>query len=61
MPFLHVEDALLKARKASSLRLYVIYWFIAHYKLYYKSSYTRVVRVISSMLCNDYLQLSKFP
>jgi len=36
MPFLDVEDALLEARKASSLMQYVIYWFIDGYSFYFK-------------------------
>jgi len=36
MPFLDAEDALLEARKASSLMQYVISWFIDGYDVYFK-------------------------
>ena len=54
MPFLGVEDALLEARKVSSLILYVTYWFLESYKLAFKKRYTPVLRLFNSLRCNDF-------
>jgi len=36
MPFLHVEEPFLDARKAYSIMLFVMCWFIVGYKLCFK-------------------------
>ena len=60
MPFLHVEDALLEARRASFSVLYVTFWFVVSYKLTFKQSYIPFVRIFISHLCNDFLPRYKF-
>ena len=54
MPFLHVEDALLEARRASFLITHIIFWFIEYYKLTFKQSYTPFMSTLTSTLCNDF-------
>ena len=44
MPFLGVEDALLEARKVSSLMLYVTYWFLVGYKFDNRRRYALIER-----------------
>ena len=52
MPFLHVEDALLEARRACSQTLFVTNWFIVSYKHVINRHYTRLLRVFNVVLCN---------
>ena len=54
MPFLQVKDALLEARRASSLMLCVMGWFVVGYKVGYWRCYTPVLKMITLMLCNDF-------
>ena len=55
MPFLGVEDALLEARKASSLTQFVTYWFLVGYKAGSRECYALVERMIGLLLCKDIL------
>ena len=55
MPFLGVEDALLEARKASSLTQLVTYWFLVGYKVGVRECYALVERMIGLLLCKDIL------
>ena len=54
MPFLHAEDALLEARRASSTTLFVIAWFVDCYECDKRIWYVLILRELSSMRCNDY-------
>lgn len=56
MPFLHVEDAFLEARRASSLCVLVTYWFIVGYKRNYREFHTPTLKEYSSTQCNDILR-----
>ena len=56
MPFLGVEDALLEARKASSLTQFVTCWFLVGYKLGGRGCYALVERMIGLLLCKDILR-----
>ena len=54
MPFLRVKDALLDARRVSSLMLCVIDWFVVGYKVGCWKYYTPVLKMITLILCNDF-------
>ena len=54
MLFLHVEDALLEARRACSQTLFVTNWFIVSYKHVINRHYTRLLRVFNVVLCNGF-------
>ena len=56
MPFLGVEDALLEARKASSLTQFVTYWFLAGYKVGGRGCYALVEELFGLFLCKDVLR-----
>lgn len=56
MPFLHVEEALLGARRACSSTLFVTLWLLDGYKLDYRRDYTPVLRAFNALLCNDFSQ-----
>ena len=47
VPFLRVKDALLDARRASSLMLCVMGWFVVGYKVGYWRYYTPVLKMIT--------------
>jgi len=55
MPFLGVEDALLEARKASSLTQFLTYLFLVGYKAGSRECYALVERMIGLLLCKDIL------
>ena len=55
MPFLHVKDALLEARRASSLTSHITFWFSASYNIVFKQNQTPFVRAFILVLCNDFL------
>ena len=55
MPFLHVEDALLGARRACSQMLNITHWFLVGYILGCRQWYMRVLRVVSLVDCKDFL------
>jgi len=56
MPFLGVEDALLEARKASSLTQFVTYWFLVGYKHCGRGWYALVEGLFGLFLCKDVLR-----
>lgn len=59
-PFLHVKDALLGARKASSQTLHITSWLHVDYKLSLKRRYITLKKMFSTLLCNDFLQLDRY-
>lgn len=54
MPFLDIENALLEARRASSLRLYITSWFTECYEFYFKKYHTHILREYILLRCNDF-------
>jgi hypothetical protein len=54
MPFLDIEDALLEARRASSLTLYITSWFTECYEFYFKKHHTHILREYILLRCNDF-------
>ena len=60
MLFLPQEDALLERRKAFSLTLLITYWFLAGYKLNYRTHHTPISRTLSLNACNDFLLRYQF-
>mgnify|MGYP001688202675 FL=1 len=56
MPFLDIEDALLEARRASSLMLYITSWFTEYYEFYFKKHHTHILREYILLRCNDFSQ-----
>ena len=56
MPFLHAEDALLEARRASSTTLFVMGWFIECYECDKRRWYVLILQTLTSIVCNDFLR-----
>ena len=56
MPFLCVKDALLASRRASSLMLCVMGWFVVGYKACGRDLHTSVLKMFTSTSCNDFSQ-----
>ena len=54
MPFLDIEDALLEARRASSLMLYITSWFTECYEFNFKKHHTHILREYILLQCNDF-------
>lgn len=60
MLFLPQEDALLERRKGFSLTLLITFWFLAGYKLNYRTHHTPISRTLSLNACNDFLPYCQF-
>jgi hypothetical protein len=54
MPFLDIEDALLEARRASSLTLYITSWFTECYEFNFKKHHTHILREYILLRCHDF-------
>ena len=54
MPFLDIEDALLEARRASSLMPYITNWFTECYEFNFKKHHTHILREYILLRCNDF-------
>ena len=54
VPFLRVKDALLASRRASSLMLCVMGWFVVGYKACGRGWHTSVLKMFTSTSCNDF-------
>ena len=59
MPFLHVEEPFLDARKAYSIIQLVMCWFLAGYKLCFEKCLTALWRELG-WLCCKYISLFKW-
>ena len=54
MPFLDIEDALLEARRASSLIPHITSLFTECYEVYFKKHHTHILREYILLLCNNF-------
>lgn len=54
MPFLDIEDALLEARRASSLMPYITSCFTECYEFYFKKHHTHILREYILLRSNDF-------
>ena len=54
MPFLDIEDALLEARRASSLMPHITSWFTECYEFNFKKHHTHILREYILLRCNDF-------
>lgn len=59
-PFLRQEDALHGARKASSSKRLISYWFIDSYRLYIRRLHPLTLHVFSMMRCNYFSQHERY-